>query len=324
MGLLVCGAPELRNRAGIVAACLVSSSPSSTPGRATAAGRSRPTRGPCRASWSGRSSPGSATCWSTARGRAAPTPACTPWPRWPTSIWCGRRRSSSCGAGINDELPADVHVLDAAAVSRKFHARHSAVRRSYVYQVSRRRSAFAKPYVWWVKDPIDLGRMQAVAAGFVGRHDFQAFSDDDPDEKSTLVELDEVTRHRGRPAAAGPRRRLALPVEDGAPHGRRAGGGRHRRAAAGPHRRLARRSDARRAAASRRGSPPRRPDCSWSGSSTRAIAGPSRCARQWRALAASDRPERRRAHRRRCRPAPRGARAPCASTPRQLHGQAPR
>jgi tRNA pseudouridine38-40 synthase len=94
---------------------------------------------------------------------------------------------------INDELPADVHVLDVAPVSRKFHARHSAVRRSYVYQVSRRRSAFAKPYVWWVKDDLDLRRMQTVAARFVGRHDFQAFSDDDPDEKSTLVELDEVT-----------------------------------------------------------------------------------------------------------------------------------
>jgi tRNA pseudouridine38-40 synthase len=94
---------------------------------------------------------------------------------------------------INDELPADVHVLDVAPVSRKFHARHSAVRRSYVYQVSRRRSAFAKPYVWWVKDEIDLRRMQAAAATFVGRHDFQAFSDDDPDEKSTVVELDEVT-----------------------------------------------------------------------------------------------------------------------------------
>lgn len=94
---------------------------------------------------------------------------------------------------INDELPADVHVLDVAPVSRKFHARHSAVRRSYVYQVSRRRSAFAKPYVWWVKDDLDLRGIQAVAATFVGRHDFRAFSDDDPDEKSTLVELDEVT-----------------------------------------------------------------------------------------------------------------------------------
>ena len=36
--------------------------------------------------------------------------------------------------------------------------------RSYVYQVSRRRTAFAKPYVWWVKDPIDIARMQQGAA----------------------------------------------------------------------------------------------------------------------------------------------------------------
>jgi tRNA pseudouridine38-40 synthase len=93
---------------------------------------------------------------------------------------------------VNDALPADVHVIDAAPVSRKFHARHSAVRRSYVYQISRRRSALAKPYVWWVKDWLDLGPMQALAAAFVGRHDFAAYSDDEPGEKSTLVVLDEV------------------------------------------------------------------------------------------------------------------------------------
>ena len=95
---------------------------------------------------------------------------------------------------INDELPADIHVLDAAAVSRKFHARHSAVRRSYVYQVvppphrrlpSRTCGGSRTRSTW--------RRMQAVAAGFVGRHDFRAFSDDDPDEKSTVVVLDEVT-----------------------------------------------------------------------------------------------------------------------------------
>lgn len=93
---------------------------------------------------------------------------------------------------VNDGLPADVHVLDVAPVSRKFHARHGAVRRSYVYQVSRRRSAFAKPYVWWVREPLDLKAMQYAAAAFVGRHDFRAFCDDDPDEKSTVVVLDEV------------------------------------------------------------------------------------------------------------------------------------
>ena len=52
--------------------------------------------------------------------------------------------------------------------------------RSYIYQMSRRRTAFAKPYVWWVKEDLDLPRMREVAARFVGMHDFRSFSDDDP------------------------------------------------------------------------------------------------------------------------------------------------
>ena len=95
--------------------------------------------------------------------------------------------------GINDALPADIHILAVDTVAHRFHARHSAVARSYLYQLSRRRSAFAKPFVWWVREPLDLARMQAAAARLTGRHDFQAFSDDDPDEKSTEVLVDEVT-----------------------------------------------------------------------------------------------------------------------------------
>ena len=95
--------------------------------------------------------------------------------------------------GINDNLAADIHVLAVDTVPHRFHARHGAIARSYLYQVSRRRSAFAKPFVWWVKDPLDLGRMQHAAARFAGMHDFQAFSDDDPDEKSTDVLIDDVT-----------------------------------------------------------------------------------------------------------------------------------
>lgn len=94
---------------------------------------------------------------------------------------------------INEALPHDIHVLRIDPAPPRFHARHAAVARSYLYQVSRRRSAFAKPYVWWVKDPIDVAAMRAAAAGFAGMHDFRSFSDDDPDEKSTEVLVEEVT-----------------------------------------------------------------------------------------------------------------------------------
>jgi tRNA pseudouridine38-40 synthase len=96
---------------------------------------------------------------------------------------------------INDELPADIHILSIEPVRHRFHARHDAIARSYIYQVSRRRTAFAKPYVWWVRDDLDVARMRALSARFVGLHDFQSFSDDDPTEKSTQVKVDAVELH---------------------------------------------------------------------------------------------------------------------------------
>jgi len=45
---------------------------------------------------------------------------------------------------INDELPADIHVLHLEPAPKNFHARHSAVARSYIYQISQRRTAFGK------------------------------------------------------------------------------------------------------------------------------------------------------------------------------------
>jgi tRNA pseudouridine38-40 synthase len=98
-------------------------------------------------------------------------------------------------ARINDGLPADINVLDAERVAPRFHARHSAVARHYLYQISRRRTAFHKPYVWWVKDELHVEAMRAAARPLVGFGDFRAFTDDDPDEKSmkVLVNAIEIT-----------------------------------------------------------------------------------------------------------------------------------
>jgi tRNA pseudouridine38-40 synthase len=94
---------------------------------------------------------------------------------------------------INDELPADINVLALEKAAPRFHARHGAVGRSYLYQISRRRTAFAKPFVWWVKDALDFPRMKRAAEAFVGQHDFRSFTADDPDEKSTEVRVESVT-----------------------------------------------------------------------------------------------------------------------------------
>jgi len=96
-------------------------------------------------------------------------------------------------ARINDGLPHDINVLSAERMPPRFHARHSAVSRRYRYQISRRRSAFEKPFVWWVREPLDLARMREAAQHLIGFADFRSFTDDDPEEKSTQVLLQELT-----------------------------------------------------------------------------------------------------------------------------------
>jgi len=93
---------------------------------------------------------------------------------------------------INDELPADVNILEVEKATPQFHARHDAVARSYLYQISRRRTAFGKKMIWWIKDQLDLKKMQAAADLFIGMKDFQSFTADDPEEKSTKVHIERI------------------------------------------------------------------------------------------------------------------------------------
>ena len=64
---------------------------------------------------------------------------------------------------MNDLLPADVVILDIEQATRNFHARHDASTRTYLYQISTRKQAFMKKYVWWVKEPLNLKAMQRAA-----------------------------------------------------------------------------------------------------------------------------------------------------------------
>ena len=93
---------------------------------------------------------------------------------------------------INDELPADIHVRAVSKAPHKFHARHDAIERSYVYHISTRRTAFGKPFVWWIREPLALDAMREAAEAFVGMQNFAQLTADDPDEKSMKVLVDAV------------------------------------------------------------------------------------------------------------------------------------
>jgi tRNA pseudouridine38-40 synthase len=93
---------------------------------------------------------------------------------------------------MNDRLPASIAVLEVAEAPPGFHARHDAVARAYFYQISTRKTALSKRYVWWVKEPLDVARMQQAAALIAGRHDFTAFRAADPSKpgESAVVEVE--------------------------------------------------------------------------------------------------------------------------------------
>lgn len=96
---------------------------------------------------------------------------------------------------INDELPSDINILEIEKASKNFHARHDAISRQYLYVISKRRTAFEKRFVWWIKDKLDVKKMKEAARLFEGMHDFRAFADKSPEDNSTkcLVEMLEIT-----------------------------------------------------------------------------------------------------------------------------------
>jgi tRNA pseudouridine38-40 synthase len=89
--------------------------------------------------------------------------------------------------GLNDQLPPDINVLAVEETSWNFDPRRDAVARYYLYQISTRRTAFGKRFVWWVKEPLNIDLMQQAAKSLIGRHDFKAFCEKVAEETSTIV-----------------------------------------------------------------------------------------------------------------------------------------
>ena len=92
---------------------------------------------------------------------------------------------------LNERLPADIHVLKVEPHAERFHARHSALSRYYLYQISRRRTALAKDYVWWVKGDLNVKRMEECTRLFFGKHDFRNFTEKPGEQGSTLVVVED-------------------------------------------------------------------------------------------------------------------------------------
>ena len=79
--------------------------------------------------------------------------------------------------GANANLPRSVRLLSAQPVDGRFHARFSALSRSYHYVILNRqvRTALLSQRVSWHYHPLDAGLMQQAAELLHGEHDFSSF-----------------------------------------------------------------------------------------------------------------------------------------------------
>ena len=112
---------------------------------------------------------------------------------------------------LNRALPPNIRVLSADPAPETFHARHSALAKTYEYRIFLRRHAtnrvphvpstwghglpqpspetipdricppFLAPYVWDCRWPLDLIPMQTAATHLLGTHNFTSFAAADPD-----------------------------------------------------------------------------------------------------------------------------------------------
>ncbi len=74
-------------------------------------------------------------------------------------------------------LPDDIVVLEAEEVSANFHARKSAVSKTYLYRIyqSAHPNPFWRKYAWRIRHDLDYAAMQKALSLIIGTHDFSSF-----------------------------------------------------------------------------------------------------------------------------------------------------
>lgn len=106
--------------------------------------------------------------------------------------------------GGNTHLPADVAVRWVCPVDPEFHARYSAMARSYRYVIV---EGWDRPALWrrrvlWSHRSLDIDAMNLAAQGLLGEHDFSAFRSADCQARHAWRRLERLdVSRRGRSVA---------------------------------------------------------------------------------------------------------------------------
>jgi tRNA pseudouridine38-40 synthase len=100
--------------------------------------------------------------------------------------------------GANTRLPPSIALQWAVEVDGAFHARHSAIRRTYRYCILNRsaRSALQRQRSAWIHRPLDAEAMHGAAQALVGEHDFSAFRSVECQSKTPVRRVERIRVYR--------------------------------------------------------------------------------------------------------------------------------
>lgn len=104
------------------------------------------------------------------------------------------------GAVLNTMLPHDIRVYWSREISRDFHARYSALKREYYYQLFEGKNPppFLRPYCWNVPKELNWNEIQEDCNALIGTHNFFAFSSYNKQIQNHIRTIDmiEITQDR--------------------------------------------------------------------------------------------------------------------------------
>ena len=126
---------------------------------------------------------------------------------------------------LNRALPPSIRVLSVEAVPADFHARHSALRKTYEYRIlpcgceDRICSPMLAPYVWPCRFPLDLTILQQAASHILGTHDFTSFAANDPDQTTRNLAETGLIKDESADAARSPQPGQENVISTKAAHG---------------------------------------------------------------------------------------------------------
>lgn len=95
---------------------------------------------------------------------------------------------------MNSYLPQDIRILKVEAVDERFHARLSAVSKTYEYVIDNGIVAdvFGRKYACRIEQPLDIEKMRTAAGLLIGTHDYISFCGNKKFKKSSVRTVTDI------------------------------------------------------------------------------------------------------------------------------------